>query len=93
MTTPSSSNDDLFRQTPLEESAIPAGVDRRSFLMRNGVIGAAAVMTGANWTPEARAAAGGGRSRAAQAGGQALPRPGGREEIQRPGDDRAGGVL
>lgn len=34
----------------------PDGVDRRSFLMRNAVIGAAAVMTGASWTPEARAA-------------------------------------
>jgi L-serine dehydratase len=31
-------------------------IDRRSFLMRNAVIGAAAVMTGKTWTPEARAA-------------------------------------
>src|SRR4051812_28503907 len=31
------------------------GIDRRSFLMRNACIGAAAVMTGAVWTPEARA--------------------------------------
>ncbi len=38
------------------ESAVPAGIDRRSFLMRNAVIGAAAVMTGKTWTPEARAA-------------------------------------
>jgi len=38
------------------ETEIPAGLDRRSFLMRNAVIGAAAVMTGATWTPEARAA-------------------------------------
>lgn len=30
-------------------------IDRRTFLMRNAVIGAAAVMTGATWTPEARA--------------------------------------
>jgi L-serine dehydratase len=30
-------------------------VDRRTFLMRNAVIGAAAVMTGTTWTPEARA--------------------------------------
>jgi len=29
--------------------------DRRTFLMRHGVIGAAAVMTGTSWTPEARA--------------------------------------
>src|SRR5256885_11241127 len=37
------------------DTAPPAGVDRRSFLMRNAVIGAAAVMTGRTWTPEARA--------------------------------------
>ena len=30
-------------------------IDRRTFIMRNAVIGAAAVMTGATWTPEARA--------------------------------------
>jgi L-serine dehydratase len=34
---------------------MPAGVDRRAFLMRNAVIGAAAAMTGTTWTPEARA--------------------------------------
>lgn len=34
---------------------IPSGVDRRAFLMRNATIGAAAVMTGTNWTSEARA--------------------------------------
>src|ERR1043166_3664872 len=38
------------------ESTIPSGINRRSFLMRNAVIGAAAVMTGKTWTPEARAA-------------------------------------
>src|SRR5262245_58529588 len=36
-------------------SAVPSGIDRRNFLMRNAVIGAAAVMTGSTWTPEARA--------------------------------------
>jgi L-serine dehydratase len=37
--------------------AVPAGteIDRRTFLMRHAAIGAAAVMTGATWTPEARA--------------------------------------
>ena len=39
----------------IESGSLPA-VDRRSFLMRNAVIGAAAVMTGKTWTPEARAA-------------------------------------
>jgi len=37
------------------ETEIPAGIDRRTFLVRNAVIGAAAVMTGATWTPKARA--------------------------------------
>jgi len=44
----------LFAALPAE-SAIPSNIDRRTFLMRNAVIGAAAVMTGATWTPEARA--------------------------------------
>src|SRR5687767_3378011 len=35
---------------------VPSSIDRRSFIIRNGVIGAAAVMTGRTWTPEARAA-------------------------------------
>ena len=51
--TPSKKNG-LFAALPAE-SAIPSNIDRRSFLMRNAVIGAAAVMTGATWTPEARA--------------------------------------
>ncbi len=56
MSTPTSANDDgLFQASPAE-SAVPSGVDRRSFLMRNAAIGAAAVMTGTAWTPEARAA-------------------------------------
>jgi len=48
-------------ETPIDPNAevgspaVPAGVDRRTFLMRNAVIGAAAVMTGTTWTPEARA--------------------------------------
>jgi L-serine dehydratase len=36
-------------------SDLPSDVNRRSFLMRNAAIGAAAVMTGTSWTPEARA--------------------------------------
>jgi L-serine dehydratase len=36
-------------------SAIPQDINRRSFLMRNAVIGAAAVMTGTTWAPDARA--------------------------------------
>jgi len=38
-----------------EPLQVPAGVDRRRFMMRSAAIGAAAVMTGQAWTPEARA--------------------------------------
>src|SRR5690349_15663358 len=38
------------------KAAISSKIDRRSFIVRNAVIGAAAVMTGKTWTPEARAA-------------------------------------
>jgi L-serine dehydratase len=34
---------------------LPAGIDRRTFLMRHAIIGAAAVMTSRVWTAEARA--------------------------------------
>lgn len=34
---------------------VPTGMDRRTFLMRHAAIGAAAAMTGATWSPEARA--------------------------------------
>src|SRR5262249_36682246 len=54
MSTTSPNNDELF-QPPLNESTVPAGIDRRLFFMRNAVIGASAVLTGKNWTPEARA--------------------------------------
>jgi predicted aconitase with swiveling domain len=47
--------DDGLSQTLPAGSALPAGIDRRSFVQR-AVIAAAAVMTGADFTPEARAA-------------------------------------
>jgi L-serine dehydratase len=50
----SSKDDELFAALP-EVSALPSNIDRRSFLMRNAAIGAAAIMTGSTWTPEARA--------------------------------------
>ena len=53
----SSRDDELLLSLP-ETPLLPLNIDRRSFLMRNAVIGAAAVMTGTVWTPEARAAAG-----------------------------------
>ena len=37
------------------EPTVSANIDRRTFLIRNAVIGAAAVMTGTKWTPDARA--------------------------------------
>ncbi len=55
MATSSSEGND----TPLADSSEESGtanIDRRNFLIRNAVIGAAAVMTGATVTPEARAA-------------------------------------
>jgi L-serine dehydratase len=56
MTAPTSPNDDELFQTPPTEENVPDGIDRRSFFMRNAVIGAAAAMTGTTWTPQARAA-------------------------------------
>src|SRR6185369_6228188 len=54
----STKNDGLPAGSPAEsaETALHSHIDRRSFLMRNAVIGAAAAMTGRVWTPEARAA-------------------------------------
>jgi hypothetical protein len=57
MSAPSNANDDGLFQTPPAESALPDGIDRRSFLMHNAVVGAAAVMTGAALTSEALAQA------------------------------------
>jgi L-serine dehydratase len=50
-----SDNRDEAVPTSFETSAAPANVNRRAFVMRNAVIGAAAVMTGKTWTREARA--------------------------------------
>src|SRR5262245_10262180 len=55
MSTPSPINNDENSPAAPATSDTPNGIDRRAFLMRNAVIGAAAVMTGATWTPEARA--------------------------------------
>lgn len=48
----STSDDSQFAVPP--NATVPAGIDRRSFFMRSGVIGASAVLTGKTWTPEAR---------------------------------------
>jgi len=54
-TTHSTKNDNESPDLP-ENLNLPSSIDRRTFLIRNAVIGAAAVMTGRVWTPEARAA-------------------------------------
>src|ERR1700746_360050 len=50
----SNKNDELFPELPVE-SHLPENIDRRAFIIRNAVIGAAAAMTGSVWTLEARA--------------------------------------
>src|SRR5947207_8696829 len=55
MTTEPNSNDNPLASDVPVTANLPEGIDRRSFLVRNAVIGAAAVMTGRVWTPEARA--------------------------------------
>lgn len=52
--TSSDQEDELLSTVP-ELPIVPSGLNRRGFLMRHAAIGAAAVMTGTTWTPEARA--------------------------------------
>ena len=54
MTEKKNENIELLPEIP-QGTANPSSIDRRSFLISNAVIGAAAVMTGRAWTPEARA--------------------------------------
>jgi L-serine dehydratase len=56
MTKPSPDENDTLLPDSSPEDSASSDVDRRTFLVRHAVIGAAAVMTGATWTPEARAA-------------------------------------
>src|SRR6516225_9237652 len=51
----SDKNDNPFPEFSAELN-LPENIDRRTFLIRNAVIGAAAAMTGTIWTSEARAA-------------------------------------
>lgn len=48
-------HDKASEVSPELTAQIPANVNRRKFIVRNAVIGAAAVMTARTWTPEARA--------------------------------------
>lgn len=70
-TQPSNKNDGLFPDLP-EEASLASNIDRRTFLIRNAVIGAAAVMTGTTWTREARAQQAAKESTAKAAGTPAL---------------------
>jgi L-serine dehydratase len=56
MITEPNSNDETPERNLPETADLPEGIHRRSFIVRNAVIGAAAVMTARTWTPEARAA-------------------------------------
>jgi L-serine dehydratase len=56
MNTKSESTDSVSPASLPATLQIPAGIDRRTFLIRNAVIGAAAVLTGRVVTTEARAA-------------------------------------
>jgi L-serine dehydratase len=48
-------HDDRLFEIPCTETSVPPGIDRRSFLIRHAVIGAAAAMTGTTWSSTARA--------------------------------------
>src|ERR1043165_4091361 len=50
----SDNNDNVFPEFS-PKTNLPENIDRRTFIMRNAVIGAAAAMTGTVWTIEARA--------------------------------------
>src|SRR6187399_1914039 len=55
MKTEPNADDETPERTLPEAADLGEGINRRSFIMRNAVIGAAAVMTARTWTPEARA--------------------------------------
>jgi L-serine dehydratase len=75
MTTEPNSNDTPLAPDVPAAANLPEGIDRRSFLVRNAVIGAAAVMTARTWTPEARGRTSSQGSRRTQAGFQTFSRP------------------
>src|SRR5215467_8104027 len=56
MSKKSSDKDDNVFPELSAELDLPENIDRRTFLIRNAAIGAAAAMTGAVWTSEGRAA-------------------------------------
>ena len=66
----SDNNDSVFPEFSAELN-LPENIDRRTFIIRNAVIGAAAAMTGTVWTSEARAS---------QAAKEAAAKPGGKPD-------------
>ena len=80
---------------PLRSAQPPAGIDRRAFMMRSAVVGAASVMAGCS--AEATDVAAGDPPcgpRPARGGrAAALARPRRREEVEGPGDDDDRRVL
>jgi len=68
--TSSDKNENPFPELPAQ-SDLPENIDRRTFIIRNAVIGAAAAMTGTVWTPEARA-----KQAAKEAGSKPSGKPG-----------------
>src|SRR5437867_1722863 len=70
----SAKNDESFSALPVEPT-LPAAINRRSFIVRNAVIGAAAVMTGKTWTREARPAQAQKTASAPQMGSKLSPDP------------------
>src|SRR5436190_11317765 len=56
MHSPSSSEKNMPLPNSSDEASGSGNIDRRTFVIRNAIIGAAAVMTGTAWTREARAA-------------------------------------
>lgn len=64
---------DRAKDAPPELDHLPDNVDRRTFLMRHAVIGAAAAMTGTTWTMEARAQQATKEAAAPKLGGELSP--------------------
>ena len=83
-------NAPLFAEEP-DYAEIPAGVDRRTFLMRSAVIGSAAVIAGIPVSGDGPGRRRGGGAAQARGGHGGAARRG--EEVQGPGHDGTGGVL
>ena len=88
MSTPTSPNDSPF-ESPVTQS-VPAAIDRRSFFMRNAVIGASGGVNGKNLDARSLCRTGDEGSRCTEAGARFVSRPGGREEVEGSRDDRGG---